>query len=96
MALSQPARFGEDWSDERVKGYLNHLPPAGESADFHALYNAYKHMRAFDFERFLGYFVAAGRDLKARDANGKTLLELVQQHPSAADIAALLEHFQQA
>lgn len=92
MALSQPARFGEDWSDERVKGYLNRQAPAGDNPDFHALYTAYKHMRAFDFERFLGYFLEAGRDLNARNADGRTLLEIVREHPAAADILAVLEH----
>jgi hypothetical protein len=91
MALSQPARFGEDWSDERVKGYLNRQAPDGDNADFHVLYTAYKHMRAFDFERFVGFFLAAGRDLNARNSDGMTLLELVRQHPAAADIVAILE-----
>jgi len=29
MALSQPATFNEEWSDERVFAYLNQLPPTG-------------------------------------------------------------------
>jgi len=96
MALSQPARFGEDWSDERVKGYLNRQAPAGDNPDFHVLYTAYKHMRAFDFERFLGYFLEAGRDLNARNADGHTLLDIVREHPAAADILLLLEHARKA
>lgn len=30
MALSQPATFNEEWSDERVFAYLTQLPPEGE------------------------------------------------------------------
>lgn len=91
MAVSQPARFGEDWSDERVKSYLNRLPPHGENADFHSLHTAYKHMRAFDFERFLGFFLAGGGDLNATNTEGKTLLDIVRQHPSSAEFVPLLE-----
>ena len=58
MAFNQPATFNELWSDERIKGYLHRQPPVGENADFNALYNAYKHMRATDFERFLVFFTA--------------------------------------
>ena len=35
MALSQPATFNEEWSDERVFAYLTQLPPEGVNGDFH-------------------------------------------------------------
>lgn len=91
MGVSQPARFGEDWSDERVKAYLDRQPVDGESADFHVLMTAYKHMRDHDFERFLGFFVAAGRDLDATNPGGQTLLAIVKTHAQSAGIAMLLE-----
>lgn len=53
MALSQPATFNEEWSDERVFAYLDQLPPEGTNTDFHVLYHAFKHMRPFDYERLL-------------------------------------------
>ncbi len=89
--VSQPARFGEDWSDERVRGYLDRVPPAGENADFHALMTAYKHMRAIDFERFVAFFVAAGRDLSATGTDGRSLLAIVRTHPKSADFVRILE-----
>lgn len=91
MGVTQPARFGEDWSDERVRGYLDRQPPAGENADFHALMTAYKHMRAHDFERFVGFFLAAGRDLAAPNAAGQTLLDIVRSHPKSGEFVAILE-----
>lgn len=91
MGVSQPARFGEDWSDERVRGYLHREAPPGENPDFHVLATAYKHMRASDFERFLVFFREAGRDVSARNADGQSLLDIVRTHPKAADFAALLE-----
>lgn len=91
MGVTQPARFGEDWSDERVKGYLDREPVAGESADFHVLMTAYKHMRPNDFERFVAFFLAAGRDLDARNAADLTLLDIVRTHPRAGDFVKVLE-----
>lgn len=91
MGVTQPARFGEDWSDERVKGYLDRLPPPGENADFHVLMTAYKHMRPYDFERFVGFFKAAGRCLDARGPDGRTLLDIVRCHPKAGDFVRILE-----
>lgn len=81
MAVSQPATFNEEWSDERVFAYLNHLPPAGVNADFHVLYNAYKHMRAFDFQRLVTKFVADGRNIKATNPQGQTIHDLITHYP---------------
>ena len=91
MGVSQPARFGEDWTDERVRAYLDRQPAEGENADFHVLITAYKHMRVHDFERFLGYFVAATRDLNATNAHGQTLLALARTHTQSAGFVTLLE-----
>ncbi|PTQ88287.1 PA4642 family protein [Agitococcus lubricus] len=90
MALTQPAKFGEEWNDERVKSYLNRQPPLGENADFHVLYNAYKHMRANDFERFLVYFLAEGRDLHAVNTEGKSIVDLAKEHPNSAEFVTVL------
>ncbi|HEX4870466.1 MAG TPA: PA4642 family protein [Moraxellaceae bacterium] len=91
MGVTQPARFGEDWSDERVRGYLDRAPAAGENPDFHVLMTAYKHMRAHDFERFVAFFLAAGRDLDARNGAGQTLLDIVRTHPRSGDFVKVLE-----
>lgn len=91
MGVSQPARFGEDWSDERVKGYLDREAPVGDNADFHALMTAYKHMRAHDFERFVAFFKAAGRDVNARNDLGLSLLDIVRTHPKSSDFVKVLE-----
>lgn len=84
MALSQPATFNEEWSDERVFAYLNHLPPASGNADFYVLYQAFKHMRPFDYERLLTRFVADGRDINATSLQGQTIAEVIAQYPRQA------------
>ncbi|MEO6699374.1 MAG: PA4642 family protein [Paraperlucidibaca sp.] len=90
MAVSQPATFDETWSDERIVSFLAHQPPAGESADFHVLYNAYKHMRVTDFKTLLSHFNSAGRDLHARNDQGQSLLDIVRTHPQSQAFAELL------
>ncbi|MFT4021015.1 MAG: PA4642 family protein [Acinetobacter sp.] len=81
MAVSQPATFNEEWSDERVFAYLNHLPPHGGNADYYVLYNAYKHMRPNDFERLLTQFKTDGRDFQAKNEQGQTIQDVIAQYP---------------
>ncbi|APV36175.1 MULTISPECIES: PA4642 family protein [Acinetobacter] len=81
MALSQPATFNEEWSDERVFAYLNQLPPDGVNADFHVLYHAFKHMRPNDYERLLTQFVADGRDVNATNPEGQRIHDVIAEFP---------------
>tara|TARA_R110001599_G_scaffold22499_10_gene83081 strand:+ start:373 stop:651 length:279 start_codon:yes stop_codon:yes gene_type:complete len=90
MAVSQPANFNETWSDKRIESFLAFQPPAGESADFHTLYNAYKHMRDSDFSIFLEHFKAAGRDIHALNGWGLSLLDIVKTHAQSQAFADLL------
>jgi hypothetical protein len=95
MALSQPATFNEEWSDDRVFAYLQHLPPEGVNADYHVLYNAFKHMRANDFERLVQQFVADGRDLRATNPQGRDIASVIAQYPQhKAAFLAVLAKFQ--
>lgn len=81
MAVSQPATFNEEWSDERVYAYLNHLPPTGVNADYHVLYNAYKHMRPYDFERLIKKFKEDGRNIEATNPQGETIAQTISAFP---------------
>ncbi len=86
----------EVWDDDRVKSFLGKTAPAqsgtpfpGDS-DFHVLRHAYHNMRPGDFDRFLGFFVAEGRDAQARDGAGRTLAEVIAGHANAAPFIELL------
>ncbi|MBD3646912.1 MAG: PA4642 family protein [Pseudomonadales bacterium] len=81
---SQPSVTDEVWDDERIRSFLAVEPRAGESADHHVLLKAYRGMRPEDFERFLKFFVEAGRDLDARDKSGRTLWEIIGRHRHGA------------
>ena len=88
---SQPKTVDEDWSDERVKAFLELQPLDDANPDYHVLIKAYRYMVAFDFARFVTFFGEAGRDINATDQDGKTILDLVAQHGSSNAYAELLE-----
>ena len=81
---SQPQVTDEVWDDDRVKSFLA-MEPNGGSVDFHVLLRAYRGMRPADFERFLGFFVEAGRDLDATDDEGRTLWSIIEEHRQGAE-----------
>lgn len=93
--MSQPDKpkvIGEEWSDERVRSFLAIEPyDAAIDADFNALEKAYRAMRAEDFERFVGFFVEAGRDLNAKNERGETMLDIISQHRRSTDYAETLK-----
>lgn len=87
----KPKVIGEEWSDERVKGFLFLSPyDARINPDFHVLIKAYQAMRAFDFARFIGFFTEAGRDLNARNELGQTILDHVSEHRRSVEYAETL------
>jgi hypothetical protein len=74
----------EVWDDERVKSFLARQPPVGVTAtDFALLLTAYQSMRAGDFERFLGLFVAAGHNLDATNDEGLSFVDYISSHRHA-------------
>ncbi|MGM0768279.1 MAG: PA4642 family protein [Pseudomonadota bacterium] len=88
----KPKVIGEEWSDERVRSFLAIEPAeAGTNADFLVLQKAYQAMRAEDFERFIGFFVAAGRNLDAVGDSGETMLDHILKHRRSTAYAAALQ-----
>ncbi|EMP54602.1 hypothetical protein MSNKSG1_14872 [Marinobacter santoriniensis NKSG1] len=88
----KPKVIGEEWSDERVKSFLAIEPyDRSVNVDFEVLLKAYRAMRAEDFERFIGFFVEAGRDLNAPDESGRTLLDQISEHRRGGAYAEALE-----
>lgn len=86
---SQPSVTDEVWDDNRVKQFLDVEPAGNASRDFQVLLKAYRGMRPEDFERFLRFFVEAGRNLDARDEHGRTLWEIIATHRRGIDFLAV-------
>lgn len=92
MALRKDKKqvIGEEMTDDQVRHFLVAEPPAGTDPDFHCLERAYRGLRADDFERFLAFFVAEGRNPRATDPRGRTLADVMATHANAADYLSRL------
>ena len=87
---SQPKVEDEQWSDERIRNFLELTPIDNDSRDYHVLQQAYQHMTIGFFVRFLEFFKQAGRDANARSGQGKTILDLVSQHRRSGEYSTAL------
>ena len=81
----------EVWDEARIRSFLDKAPLGDEPADFSTLLYAYRSMRAEDFERFISYYLADGRDINARSAAGETLLGTIAGHRKGAPFRDILE-----
>ena len=70
--------IGEEIDDAEIKLFLDVEPADDTPASLHKLVKAYRGLRIDDFERFVGFFVEAGYDLSAKDAQGKDFVALIQ------------------
>ncbi|MEQ8260904.1 MAG: PA4642 family protein [Alcanivorax sp.] len=82
---------GEPMTDEQIKVFLDFQPEDGENPDFHVLLKAYRALRPEDFERFVAFFQAQNRDIRATDDQGRTLLDIVRGHGRSEPFVAILE-----
>lgn len=89
-ARTQLAVTDEWFTDERVKSFLAMQPVAGEDPDYHVLLKAYRGMVPEAFERFVAFFVEAGRNLNAPGPGGKTILKLISEHRHGTPYAEIL------
>ncbi|MCY3622606.1 MAG: PA4642 family protein [Gammaproteobacteria bacterium] len=86
----------EVWDDARVRSFLDkNVPrqstePFSGDGDFYVLRHAYQSMRAEDFGRFLDFYTAQGRDVRARDNKGRTLAEIIARHANSGRFVELL------
>jgi len=88
---TQIATRDEEWSDERLKTFLDAEPPTGMPTDYNVLLRAYRGMTAELFERFIVIYKGGGRDINVALSDGSNFLDLVSQHQKSADYAAALE-----
>ena len=88
---TQIATRNEEWSDKRLKGYLELLPPRGMPGDYAILLKAYRGMTAELFLRFIPFFIAAGKNINAELSDGSTFLDHVCEHRKSVEYAAILK-----
>lgn len=86
--------IGEEMDETKVARFLEMQPGhAGTDPDFHALLRAYRGLPPEAFEHFLQLFTGQGRNINARDRQGRTLLQQVRTHASHPEYVPLLEKF---
>lgn len=83
--------IGDEIGDEQIKPFLDFEPVDATSPSLHKLIKAYRGLRIDDFERFLGFFVAAGFDVDGKDAQGKTFIDLIADQRNALEYIELIE-----
>ncbi|WP_439886215.1 PA4642 family protein [Pseudomonas sp. MBLB4123] len=83
--------IGEEIGDESIKLFLEVEPADATPPSLHKLIKAYRGLRIDDFERFLGFFVEAGYDLDAKDAQGNDFVALIQDQRQAEPYIAALK-----
>lgn len=88
---SQPKVEGEQWSDERIAGFLSLKPHDDINVDYHVLLQAYHHMTPEFFARFIKMFVDTGRDLNAVSPQGQSILGRISEHGSSGEYAEILK-----
>jgi hypothetical protein len=85
---SQPSVTDEVFDDDRIKSFLVLEPAKDASADFHVMLKAYRGMRPDDFERFLKFYLEAGRNPDATDPKGRTIWDIMSTHRQGAEFIA--------
>jgi len=93
MALTKDKEkvLDEVLDNKRIESFLDIMPPDGVNADFHCLERAYRGMIERDFATFMSLFVAAGKDINAKNPQGKTFLEVISTHKTAGVFCTLLK-----
>ncbi|MCR9105817.1 MAG: PA4642 family protein [Gammaproteobacteria bacterium] len=78
------------WTEDHVRSFLRARAYDGTDDNFHMLLKAYQSMRPSDFELFVGFFTAEGRDINACGKDGRTVLDIITGHRHGDEYAAIL------
>jgi len=82
--------LGEVFDEERVKSFLDYLPPEGVSRDFHLLEKAYRGMNIDNFVSFIDFFKQAGLDINSTNPDGLSIVQVIQEHKQATSYVQAL------
>jgi len=91
MPKDKKTVLDEVWTEDHVKSFLNVKSHDGTAEDFHMLLKAYQSMRVEDFELFVKFFCADGRDVNVTGKDGRTVLEIISTHRHGIGYADLLK-----
>lgn len=75
---------------DMLKHFLKDPVPSEDSQDFRRLLFAYRGMPVEAFEQYLSLYIENGFDLKAKDSQGRTFLEYIDNFAAQRAYADLL------
>ena len=84
--------LGEFFDDERIKTFLHYDASDQQDIGFHLLERAYRGMISENFATFVQFFIAAGHDINARNPQGNTFLQTINNHKQASDYINILSN----
>lgn len=88
---SQPKVIGEDWSDDRVKSFLELQPKDETHPDFYVLSRAYQSMVLGDFRRLVTFFADSGRNINQQGPDGRSIFDVISEHGRSQKYAECLK-----
>ena len=93
MALKKDKQkvLNETIDEQRLTEFFKLTPPNGVNADFHILERAYRGLQAVDFKRFIHIFSKNNHDINASNAQGKSLLSIINTHANGSPYAETLK-----
>jgi len=83
--------LGEIFDEERIKSFLDVEGNGEIDTDYLTLERAYRGMNAENFGTFVQLFSQEGRNLEARNPDGKTLRQVISEHHHGGDYSKALE-----
>jgi len=83
--------LGEVFDEARVRSFLEVETYEGIDTDYLALERAYRGMKAENFATFVQFFVEDGRNINAKNPQGRTLLQVASEHRPSHDYIKTLE-----
>jgi len=83
--------IGDEIGDEQIKLFLGVEPADDTPPSLHKLVKAYRGLRVDDFERFVGFFVEAGYDLRAKDSRGQDFVAQIADQRNAQEYIEIIE-----
>jgi hypothetical protein len=81
---------GEIFSEDQLRSLLVVSPYDAGDVDFYILERAYRKLPIEAFDAFLSIFIQEGHSLDAKNAQGETLLNQLEKHPTQQNYRMLL------
>ena len=92
MRVDKAKIVDEVWDEAKIASFLD-KGPMGKTPQAHSkLLYAYRSMCVDDFGRFVTLYKQKGGDVNARDASGRTLLDIVSHHKKSAPFQEILRN----